>query len=104
MKKNVFTLLSLMMLSFSFLAQEKINLVIFSEDGDAFFAFVNGIRQNDKPETNVKVTGLSPNVSLRLEFADKALPSLKQAMPCNLCRQATACPTRRSMETGMECN
>lgn len=81
MKKNVFTLLSLMMLSFSFLAQEKINLVIFSEDGDAFFAFVNGIRQNDKAETNVKVTGLSPNVSLRLEFADKALPSLKQAMP-----------------------
>ncbi len=41
---------------------------------------MNGIRQNDKAESNVKVTGLSPNVSLRIEFEDKAKPQLKQNM------------------------
>ncbi len=60
-------------------AQEKINLVIFSEDGDAFYAYVNGVRQNDKYETNVKVTGVSPNVSLRIEFENKAYPQLKKS-------------------------
>jgi hypothetical protein len=81
MKKNLLLLAGLMMLSFAVISQEKINLVVFSEDGDAFFAYVNGIRQNDKPETNVKVTGVSPNVSLRIEFENKVLPQLKQNMP-----------------------
>jgi len=69
----------LVFMTVGFTAQEKINLVIFSEDGDAFYAYVNGIRQNDKYETNVKVTGVSPNVSLRIEFENKAYPSLKKA-------------------------
>lgn len=57
------------------------NLVIFSEDGDPFFAFVNGIRQNDKPETNIRVTGLNAeSLSLRVEFENAALPKLKQNM------------------------
>lgn len=57
------------------------NLVIFSEDGDPFYAFVNGIRQNDKPETNIKVTGLNAEaLSLRVEFENAALPKLKQNM------------------------
>ncbi len=81
MKKNVFIFVSLFVLSLTAIAQEKVNLVIFSEDGDAFFVNVNGIRQNDKPETNVKVTGISPNISLRIDFQDKALPSLKQSGP-----------------------
>ncbi len=59
---------------------QKVNLVIFSEDGDKFFAFVNGIRQNDKAESNVKVTDVTPNISLRIEFEDKTLPQLKQSM------------------------
>src|SRR5437868_6332043 len=66
--------------AFSVRAQESINLVVFSEDGDAFYAYVNGTKQNDKPETNVKVVGVSPNVSLRIEFENKALPNLKQNM------------------------
>lgn len=41
---------------------------------------MNGIRQNDKAESNVKVTGLSPNISVRIEFEDKALPQIKQNM------------------------
>ncbi len=81
MKKHVLIFVSLLVVSLSALAQDKINLVIFSEDGDAFYAYVNGIRQNDKPETNVKVTGMSSNISLRIEFENKALPQLKQAGP-----------------------
>jgi hypothetical protein len=81
MKKIVFIFASLLLLSTANFAQEKVNLVVFSEDGDAFFAFVNGVRQNDKAETNIKVTGLSPNLSLRIEFENKALPQLKQAYP-----------------------
>jgi hypothetical protein len=79
MKKNTLLFLFLM-IGFISLGQEKINLVIFSEDGYAFYAFVNGVKQNSKAEPNVKVTGLSPNVSLRVEFEDKAKPQLKQNM------------------------
>jgi hypothetical protein len=80
MKKQFLLFTSLLLLSLFGLAQNKANLIIFSEDGDGFYAYINGVRQNDKPETNVKITGLSPNVSLRVEFADKALPQLKQTM------------------------
>jgi len=79
MKKTTTLFLFLMMGLFS-LAQDKINLVIFSEDGYTFYAYINGVKQNNKPESNVKVTGLSPNVSLRIEFEDKAKPQLKQNM------------------------
>lgn len=78
MKKNIFTLLGLCLISLSSLCQNKMNLVIFSEDGDPFYAFINGVKQNATAETNVKFTGLSPNISLRIEFENKALPQLKQ--------------------------
>ncbi|MCC6371904.1 MAG: DUF4476 domain-containing protein [Bacteroidia bacterium] len=80
MKKQLFTLMGLCLLSLSIFSQNNVNLVIFSEDGDRFFAFINGIKQNNTPESNVKVTGLSPNINVRIEFEDKALPQLKQNM------------------------
>jgi len=80
MKKQLFLLACLLAFGAKLLAQDKVNLVIFSEDGDPFYAFVNGVKQNTNPETNVKVTGLSPNISLRIEFENKALPQLKQTM------------------------
>jgi hypothetical protein len=81
MKKSILLLAGLILLGLNSIAQDTYNLVIFSEDGDGFFAYVNGIRQNDKAETNVKITGLnSQALSVRLEFEDKALPKLKQNM------------------------
>src|SRR6476620_575491 len=80
MKKQLLLLSGLLLLSIYSLAQNHVNLIIFSEDGDPFYAYINGVKQNSKPETNVKVTGLSPNVSLRIEFENKALPQLKQNM------------------------
>ena len=77
--KNLFILTGLFIISLNGISQS--NLVIFAEDGDLFYAHINGVRQNDKPESNVKVTGLTSSAaSLRVEFADKALPQLKQSM------------------------
>lgn len=79
MKKSIL-LLAATLLSVSVFAQNKLNLVIFSEDSEPFYAYVNGVRQNDKPESNVRITGLSPNISLRIAFENKALPELKKSM------------------------
>jgi hypothetical protein len=35
------------------------NVILFTENGEKFTAILNGVRQNDKPETNVKITGLN---------------------------------------------
>ena len=35
------------------------NAVLFTENGEKFTAILNGIRQNDRSETNVKITGLN---------------------------------------------
>ena len=61
-------------------AQDKVNLVVFSEEAEPFYVFVNGVKQNSKPEPNVKITDLTPNISLRIVFENKALPELKQNM------------------------
>ncbi len=80
MKKKLFTLASILFIGLTAFCQNTVNLIIFSEDGDPFFAYINGVKQNVNPETNVKFTGLSPNISLRIEFQDKNLPQLKQTM------------------------
>ncbi len=79
MKSRLSILSGLLFLSLVTFSQ-KVNLVVFSEDGYKFYAFVNGIKQNDVAESNVKITGVTPNISLRVEFEDKALPQLKQNM------------------------
>jgi hypothetical protein len=55
------------------------NLVVFSPDGDKFSLIVNGLRQNEKPETNVKVTGLNaPNYKVRVIFENAGLAPIDQ--------------------------
>ena len=78
MKKSVLFFAALFVLTIGSFAQGTYNVVIFSEDGQPFYAFVNGIRQNDKPETNIRVTGLNSSaLNVRVEFQDPALPKLK---------------------------
>lgn len=80
MKKSILLLAILFTVLCGF-SQSHYNIVIFSEDGEAFFAYVNGIRQNDKPETNIKVTDLnSQALNVRIQFENKSLPILKQNM------------------------
>jgi hypothetical protein len=50
------------------------NAIFFTENGEQFNLVLNGILQNEKPETNVKLTGLNaPSYKVRVLFADKTL-------------------------------
>ena len=47
---------------------------VFSEEGFPFYLIVNGVAQNDKPETSVKVLNLNAqNLKLKFIFNDKSL-------------------------------
>lgn len=82
MKNNLrkLALLAVILLSaFTSFAQSNNNLVVFSPDGDKFTLIVNGLRQNEKPETNVKVTGLiAPNYKVRVLFENANLAPIDQ--------------------------
>ncbi|MFN8276214.1 MAG: DUF4476 domain-containing protein [Chitinophagales bacterium] len=48
------------------------NLTIFSEDGYKFYLILNGERQNDKPETNIRLEELTqPYYNAKIIFEDK---------------------------------
>lgn len=50
------------------------NAIIFTENGEKFTAILNGLRQNENPETNVKIEGLNANFyKLKVIFDDAAL-------------------------------
>lgn len=50
------------------------NVIIFSQGGETFTLFINGVKQNESPVANVKVTDLmGSGYQLRVLF-DKALP------------------------------
>lgn len=50
------------------------NLTIFSEDGDKFYLILNGEKQNEEPQTNMRVEELpQPYYSARILFEDKSL-------------------------------
>lgn len=60
MKEKLLCLISCSLLGFSSLiSQNNNNLVVFSETGDRFYLVLNGLKYNEKPETNVKVTNLN---------------------------------------------
>lgn len=72
MKTRLFTL-AFLMVSFISNAQTS-NAIFFTENGERFNLILNGILQNEKAETNVKLTGLNaPSYKTRIIFADKAL-------------------------------
>lgn len=61
------------------MAQSTSNLVVFSEDGYKFFIILNGIRQNEVAQTNVKVMGLNQlYYSALIIFEDKKYPSIEK--------------------------
>jgi hypothetical protein len=55
------------------------NLTIFSEDGERFYLILNGIRQNEKPETNIRVAGLTqPYYSTKVIFEKTSIPDAEK--------------------------
>ena len=50
------------------------NAIVFTENGEKFTVILNGLRQNDQPETNVKIEGLNANFyKMKVIFEDEAL-------------------------------
>jgi hypothetical protein len=85
MKRSVtlFFLLFIIMITAAH-AQLKSNLVFFTEQGESFTVILNGQRQNDKPETNVKVTDLiAPSYKLKIIFEDNALGQIDKTIIVN---------------------
>ena len=57
-------------------AQQSANLVLFSETGEPFYAYINGLKQNETAAANVKITDLTNEyVQVRIEFANQDFPS-----------------------------
>ena len=53
------------------------NLVFFSQEGEAFWVVLNGLKQNENPETNVKIAGITPtSYKAKIIFQDNTLGEL----------------------------
>jgi len=55
------------------------NLTIFSEDGTPFYLVLNGIRQNQNPETNIRVNGLiNEYYNAKIIFNNQSIPLIEK--------------------------
>lgn len=75
MKKLMYSAAIIISLALQATAQTS-NLVIFDQQGEQFYAIVNGIRQNNSPQTNVKITGLAAPAGYKVSiiFRDSTIP------------------------------
>jgi hypothetical protein len=72
MKRILFIIVSLLFTLYSF-AQSS-NVVLFTENGEKFKVILNGIRQNARPETNVKITSLKAEYfKLKIVFESQVI-------------------------------
>lgn len=75
MKKLVFCLAVL--LTSQLFAQS--NLTMFTEEGEKFTLFLNGVQQNQALQSNVHVENIKANTQkLRIVFEDKSIPSISE--------------------------
>jgi hypothetical protein len=91
MNRTLLTLLALVFSAGLFAQTSKVS--VFSQNGERFWVVINGIRQNDKPQTNVKVEGLDqPNYKVRIIFEDEKIPAIdKMIMTRDVDNKATYC-------------
>lgn len=72
------TLLTVLLFCSIAFAQES-RLTIFSEDGDEFYVFLNGIRQNEQPVVNIAVDYLvNEYYDAKIVFADESIPDIEK--------------------------
>lgn len=72
--KKLITLLLLLTASFTWSFAQTANAVLFTENGERFTVILNGVRQNQRAETNVKIANLTADVyKMRIIFEDKRL-------------------------------
>ncbi len=89
--KTLTFLFSFIALSFSALSQQTANLVIFSDQGEPFYAFVNSVKQNETAMSNVKITDLPSEMArIRIVFEDESLGSLDRNFMLQFGHEITA--------------
>lgn len=82
--KTFNTIMLVLLMAVATTAQNKVNIVIFSDDADPFYVVVNGVRQNTKPETHVRISDLNmESFSFVIIFSDPTIKSItrKQYLP-----------------------
>jgi hypothetical protein len=90
MRKILFALTTLLLTSNFISAQN--NLSVFSEDGLPFYLILNGIRQNEQPQTNIRMEALTADYyAAKIIFNDQSLGEIEKKFlgvngpDCNPC-------------------
>jgi hypothetical protein len=79
-----FIFLALAILTVSFTMAQTANVVFFTENGEHFSLVMNGMLQNDQPQTNIKVTELpAPSYKVKIIFADQKLHEISKTIYMN---------------------
>lgn len=66
------------------------NVILFTENGERFTAILNGVRQNNEPETNIKITGLNAEFyKLKVIFEGSALGEKNFNLAIELGKEST---------------
>jgi hypothetical protein len=88
--KTLFTLLAAVSLSVTSFAQQTANLIVFSDDGQPFYLVINGVRQNMKAETNVRVTDLKAEAQrVKIIFENTTIPAVDGNAYCEFGMETT---------------
>ena len=82
MKHLIFFFLALFSLAAA--KSQPSNLAFFTENGERFSVVMNGMLQNDQPQTNIKVTDLpAPNYKVKIIFDDKNMKDVNKTVYVN---------------------
>lgn len=60
---------------------QKSNVILYTENGERFYAVMNGLRMNDEPVTNLKVQDLiQPSYGLKIIFENKSIGEMNKTL------------------------
>ncbi|MEI6123113.1 MAG: DUF4476 domain-containing protein [Bacteroidota bacterium] len=80
MKKLLLLSIILVAFSYKMLAQSS-DVTFFNQEGQKFYLIINGIKQNDTPQTNVKVSGLTAdNYKAKVIFDNATIPAIDKTI------------------------
>lgn len=81
MKTINITMMWVFVLCSHFVVGQNSNLVFFAENGEPFYIVLNGIQQNEKPQSNIKITGLLPGAwKVRVIFSDNTIAPIDKTL------------------------
>jgi hypothetical protein len=79
--KNLMILFICITLTYRLTFAQGGSLIVFSQNGERFYVILDGIKQNNAPATNVKVTDLTrPTYRAKIIFEDPAIPPIDKTV------------------------